>query len=41
VNRQTVKDAAEFKRAVEKSGERVLLLIRKDGMQRFVALSWK
>ncbi len=41
VNRETVKDAAEFKRAVEKSGERVLLLIRKDGMQRFVALSWK
>ena len=42
VNRNPVKNAAEFKRAIaEGSGNRrVLLLIRKEGVQRFVALSW-
>lgn len=42
VNRKAVKSAAEFKHAVkENSGKkRVLLLIRKDNVQRYVALSW-
>jgi len=42
VNRKAVKSATEFKHAVkEKSGKkRVLLLIRKDNVQRYVALSW-
>lgn len=42
VNRKVVKSAAEFQRAVkENSGKkRVLLLVRKDNMQRFVTLSW-
>ncbi len=42
VNRKPVTSAAEFKRAVKESGgeRRVLLLIRKDAMQRYVALSW-
>lgn len=42
VNRKEVKSAADFRQAVEEgSGEkRVLLLIRKDDMQRYVALSW-
>jgi serine protease Do len=42
VNRQAVKNAAEFQRAVKQSSgeKRVLLLVRKEGMQRFVALSW-
>lgn len=40
VNRKPVKSAAEFKRAVkENSGKkRILLLIRKDNVQRYVAL---
>jgi serine protease Do len=42
VNRQPVGDAAAFRRAVElaASERRVLLLVRKDGGQRFVVLSW-
>jgi len=41
VNRQPVRDATAFKRAVRQArGNRVLLLVRKDGMQQFVALSW-
>jgi serine protease Do len=41
VNRQPVGDAAEFKRAVEQSrGDRVLLLVRKGGMQQFLVLRW-
>jgi serine protease Do len=41
VNRQPVKDATAFKRAVgQTQGSRVLLLIRKDGMQQFLVLSW-
>ncbi|WP_256250638.1 DegQ family serine endoprotease [Nitrosomonas sp. Nm51] len=42
VNRKTVNSVSEFKRAVkENSGKkRALLLIRKDNVQRYVALSW-
>jgi serine protease Do len=41
VNREPVGDAAAFARAVEQAKEkRVLLLVRKDGAQRFVVLSW-
>ena len=42
VNRKAVKNAADFRRAVEEgsSRKRLLLLIRKDGMQRYLALSW-
>ncbi len=42
VNRKAVKSAADFKRAVkDNSGKKqMLLLIRKDNMQRYVALSW-
>ena len=41
VNRQPVKSAADFDRAVEKTGgRRVLLLLRQGGMQRFIALNW-
>jgi serine protease Do len=43
VNRKAVNSAAEFARAVERGGKekrRVLLLVRKDDMQRYVALSW-
>ena len=41
-NRRAVKNAAEFAAAVKESrrNKHLLLLIRKDGMQRFVALSW-
>ena len=41
LNRRAVNSTAEFQRAIQ-SGDnrRVLLLVRKDGMQRFVALSW-
>lgn len=42
VNRKPVKSAAEFQRAVEASAseKRILMLIRKGNMQRYVALSW-
>ena len=42
VNRKEVKSAAEFKHAVKENSDkkRVLLLIRKDNMQRYVELSW-
>ena len=41
VNRMSVNSAAEFQRAIQNNGDRrVLFLIRKDGMQRFVALNW-
>jgi len=42
VNQQAVSTAAEFAQAVRESGDkkRVLLLLRKDDMQRYVALSW-
>jgi serine protease Do len=41
VNREPVSDAAAFKRAIEQSrGKRVLLLIRKDGVQQFLLLNW-
>ncbi|MDP1950985.1 MAG: DegQ family serine endoprotease [Nitrosomonas sp.] len=42
VNRKEVKTAAEFTQAVKESSvkKRVLLLIRKDNVQRYVALSW-
>lgn len=42
VNRKAVKNAAEFQRAIKASSsdKSVLLLIRKDDMQRYVALSW-
>lgn len=42
VNRKPVNSAAEFSRAVKKSSgdKRVLLLIYKDGMQRYVVLRW-
>lgn len=42
VNRKVVKSAAEFQRAVEQAAadKRLLLLVRKDDMQRYVALSW-
>lgn len=42
VNHKAVENAVEFQRAVKASrrDKRVLLLIRKDDMQRYVALSW-
>ena len=42
VNREPVGSAADFQRAVKQSAadKRVLLLVRKGGMQRYVALSW-
>ena len=41
VDRQPVTTAGDFNRAIEKTRDkRALLLLRKDGMQRFVALSW-
>lgn len=42
VNREPVSSAADFRRAVKQaaSEKRVLLLVRKGGMQRYVALSW-
>jgi serine protease Do len=42
VNRQWVKTSGEFQQAVKAGREagRVLLLLRKDNMQRFVVLSW-
>jgi serine protease Do len=42
VNREPVGSAADFQRAVKQapSDKRVLLLVRKGGMQRYVALSW-
>ncbi len=42
VNRKSVKSAAEFKRFVSESGgdKRILLLISKGGMSRFVVLQW-
>jgi serine protease Do len=42
VNRRPVNSAADFSRALEagRGGKRVLLLVRKDGVQRFVALNW-
>lgn len=42
VNRKPVKSAAEFQRAVKASAsdKRVLMLIRKGDMQRYVVLSW-
>jgi serine protease Do len=41
-NRRTMKNAAEFAVAVKESrrNKRLLLLIRKDGIQRFVGMSW-
>jgi serine protease Do len=41
VNREPVRDPAELERAVERAtGKRVLLLVRKGGMQQFLVLSW-
>ncbi|SFP90674.1 serine protease Do [Nitrosomonas cryotolerans] len=42
VNQQVIKNATEFKTMIKKSDDkrRVLLLIRKDNLQRYVALSW-
>ncbi len=42
VNREPVSSAADFRRAIKQaaSEKRVLLLVRKGGMQRYVALSW-
>jgi len=41
VNREPISDAADFKKAIQRSpGKRALLLIRKEGVQQFVALSW-
>tara|TARA_R110002167_G_scaffold8694_3_gene39796 strand:- start:21155 stop:22630 length:1476 start_codon:yes stop_codon:yes gene_type:complete len=42
VNREPVTSAADFQHAVKRSAgdKRVLLLVRKGGMQRYVALSW-
>lgn len=42
VNREPVGSAADFQRAIKQaaSDKRVLLLVRKGGMQRYVALSW-
>jgi serine protease Do len=42
VNRQWVKTVGEFQQAVKagRDAGRVLLLVRKDNMQRFVVLSW-
>ena len=42
VNREPVRSAADFQRAVKHGAgdKRLLLLVRKGGMQQFVALSW-
>jgi serine protease Do len=42
VNRKPVNSAAEFKRAIEQSSasKRVLLLLRKDNMQRYLVMRW-
>ena len=42
VNQKPVKSAGEFEQAIGLSGgnKRVLMLIRKDGVQRYVALNW-
>jgi serine protease Do len=41
VNRKPISDAVAFKRAIDQSpGSRVLLLIRKDGVQQFLVLNW-
>jgi serine protease Do len=42
VNRAKVSGPADFRRAIEKAGKGrgILLLLRQDGMQRFVALKW-
>lgn len=42
VNRKTVKNAAEFNRAIKKSSvdKRVLLLVRSGDFQRYIALNW-
>ena len=42
VNQKTIRDAAEFKKEINASqnNRRVLLLVRKDNLQRFVVLSW-
>ena len=42
VNRKDVNSAAEFDAAVKAAGDskRVLLLVRKEGMQRYLALNW-
>ena len=42
VNRKAVKSVSEFKRAIKENSDkkRVLLLIRKNNVQRYVALSW-
>ena len=42
VNREPVSSATDFQRAIKQaaSEKRVLLLVRKGGMQRYVALSW-
>jgi serine protease Do len=42
VNSKPIKNAAEFRRAAKDSSDakRMLLLIRKDEMQRCVALTW-
>jgi len=42
VNREAVKSAADFQRTVKQGAgdKRVLLLVRKGGMQRYVVLSW-
>jgi serine protease Do len=41
-NRRTLSSAADFEQAVNQSRneKRILLLIRKDGMQRYLALNW-
>lgn len=42
VNREAVRSAADFQRAVKQTSghKRLLLLVRKGGMQRYVALNW-
>ena len=42
VNRKDVRNAADFKKALNesKAAQRVLMLIRKGDAQRYVALSW-
>jgi serine protease Do len=41
VNREPVRDAEQFRRAMEQSpGKRALLLVRRDGAQQFLVLSW-
>jgi serine protease Do len=41
VDHQPVSSAADFKKALDQStGKRVLLLLRKGDMQQFVVLSW-